>query len=332
VCSATPVGAADAVGLAALGAVLAVAAVAVCALGAADDGPGPGGGSAGAAFAVQLDHDLGAQGGVLLLPPHPGGQLPGRAFPGWEQAPVEGHKRRVQHGHGRIAGGAGRQAEAVALPGGPQRPVRDPEFLAGLVDADLGGPLPGLLGRRLVPVEPGALRPALEGRRLGQAVVTERAAQRLLGDEPAGLAALAEALTLAAPEGHLRVFVDEGAPMATLLGRLLTTPATTQAVTAAQVPPAFLDRLLEAFEQAGQAALPRSRRGATLPGLVAALSARELEVLQLLAAGRPNPAIAEELVVSLDTVKRHVTHILDKLGAANRTQAVTRARELGLLR
>jgi LuxR family transcriptional regulator, maltose regulon positive regulatory protein len=100
---------------------------------------------------------------------------------------------------------------------------------------------------------------------------------------------------------------------------------------AAAVPPPFLDRLLEAFEQAGQAALPHSRRGVALPGLVAALSAREVEVLQLLAAGKSNPAIAEELVITLDTVKRHVTHILDKLGAANRTQAVTRARELGLL-
>jgi LuxR family maltose regulon positive regulatory protein len=118
--------------------------------------------------------------------------------------------------------------------------------------------------------------------------------------------------------------------MATLLGRLLTTPATTQAM-AAQMPPAFLDRLLEAFEQAGQAVLPRSRRGTALPGLVVALSAREVEVLQLLAAGRSNPAIAEELVITLDTVKRHVTHILDKLDAANRTQAVARARELGLL-
>jgi LuxR family maltose regulon positive regulatory protein len=109
-------------------------------------------------------------------------------------------------------------------------------------------------------------------------VIEIRALQALAlhadGDEHAGLAALAEALTLAAPEGWLRVFVDEGAPMASLLGRLLTT---SQAV-AVQVPPAFLDRLLEAFEQAGQAALPHSRRGAALPGLVAALSARELEV------------------------------------------------------
>jgi LuxR family transcriptional regulator, maltose regulon positive regulatory protein len=168
-------------------------------------------------------------------------------------------------------------------------------------------------------------------------VIKVRALQALalaaVGDEAGVLAALAEALTLAAPEGYVRVFVDEGAPMTTLLGKLSTTPATAQAIAAAHVPPAYLSRLLEAFEQAGQAVLPIPKRGAAaLPGLVAALSVRELEVLGLLAAGRSNPAIAKELVVSLDTVKRHVTHILDKLGAANRTQAVTRARELGLLR
>jgi LuxR family maltose regulon positive regulatory protein len=168
-------------------------------------------------------------------------------------------------------------------------------------------------------------------------VVEVRALQVLAlqasSDENGALAALVEALTLAAPEGHLRVFVDEGAPMATLLGKLATTPATGQAIAAAHAPPAYLGRLLEAFEQAGQAVLPLPRRGAAaLPGLVAALSAREVEVLGLLAAGKSNPAIAEELVITLDTVKRHVTHILDKLGVANRTQAVTRARELGLLR
>jgi LuxR family maltose regulon positive regulatory protein len=152
------------------------------------------------------------------------------------------------------------------------------------------------------------------------------------GDEPAALAALSEALTLAAPEGYLRVFVDEGAPMATLLGKLATTPAKAQAVAAARLPRAHLGRLLEAFEQDGLAVLPRPRPGgAVVAGLVAPLSARELEVLRLLAAGEPNQAIAEELVISLETVKRHVTHVLDKLGAANRTQAVARARELGLL-
>jgi LuxR family transcriptional regulator, maltose regulon positive regulatory protein len=143
------------------------------------------------------------------------------------------------------------------------------------------------------------------------------------GDKAGALAALAQALALAAPEGYLRVFIDEGARMARLLGTLATTPATRQTIAAAHVPPAYLRRLLDAFDQAGMA-VP--------PGLMVPLSSRELEVLALLGAGTPNQAIAEELVISLHTVKRHVTHIFDKLGAANRTQAVTRARELGLLR
>ena len=73
------------------------------------------------------------------------------------------------------------------------------------------------------------------------------------------------------------------------------------------------------------------RAAAVVPGLVEQLTARELEVLALLAAGAPNPRIAEQLVVTLDTVKKHVSHLLGKLGAANRTEAVTRARQLGLI-
>jgi len=153
-----------------------------------------------------------------------------------------------------------------------------------------------------------------------------------VGDQAAALAALAEAFVLAAPEGYLRVFLDEGAPIATLLGKLAATAAKGQA-TAARVPRPYLTRLLEAFDQDGLNVLPRPRHGSVLvAGLVAPLSARELEVLALLTAGMSNHAVAEELVITLDTVKRHVTHILDKLGAANRTQAVTRAHELGLLR
>jgi LuxR family transcriptional regulator, maltose regulon positive regulatory protein len=127
------------------------------------------------------------------------------------------------------------------------------------------------------------------------------------------------------------VFLDEGAPMAALLDGLAATSGT--GGPAAGVPPAFLGRLLQLLQQAGLPVGRHGRRAAGLvPGLPAPLSDRELEVLQLLAAGRPNQAIAEQLVVTLDTVKRHVSHLLGKLGAANRTQAVTRAHELGLLR
>jgi LuxR family maltose regulon positive regulatory protein len=61
------------------------------------------------------------------------------------------------------------------------------------------------------------------------------------------------------------------------------------------------------------------------------LTGRELEVLRLIAAGKSNQRIAGELFVSLDTVKKHVTHVLGKLGAANRTEAAARARRLGLI-
>jgi LuxR family maltose regulon positive regulatory protein len=61
------------------------------------------------------------------------------------------------------------------------------------------------------------------------------------------------------------------------------------------------------------------------------LTGRELQVLRLLAAGRSDQRIAHDLVVALDTVTRHVTHVLGKLGSASRTDAVARARQLGLI-
>jgi LuxR family maltose regulon positive regulatory protein len=162
-------------------------------------------------------------------------------------------------------------------------------------------------------------------------VIEVRALQALAlhagGDQAAAQAALAEALTLGAPEGYLRVFVDEGPPMAALLRQLLAGRRQERPSAAVTAPREYLARLVDAFEQAG---LP-VRRGVVVAGLVEPLTARELEVLQLLAAGAPNRAIAEQLVVTQETVKKHLSHLFDKLGVANRTQAVGRARELGLL-
>jgi LuxR family transcriptional regulator, maltose regulon positive regulatory protein len=150
------------------------------------------------------------------------------------------------------------------------------------------------------------------------------------GEEAGAVAVLAEALTLACPQGYVRVFADEGAPMGALLGRLVTAQRTQQTAARA-VPLDCLARLLRAFDATHVA--PHAGRGATVavPGLVEPLTAREVEVLGLLAAGRSNQRIAGELVVTLDTVKKHVSHVMDKLGVANRTEAVARARELGLL-
>ena len=101
-----------------------------------------------------------------------------------------------------------------------------------------------------------------------------------------------------------------------------------------QGPTPYLDTLLTAFPAAllkeGEADHPASQPSLRQP-LLDPLSSRELEVLHLLARGASNQKIAEALVITLDTVKRHVSNILSKLGASNRTQAVSQAREFGLL-
>ena len=128
-------------------------------------------------------------------------------------------------------------------------------------------------------------------------------------------------LAQAEPEGYVRLFADEGQPMAHLLAQI-------DAYTSAS--PSYIQRLQEAILSTpnplpGQSDATRRQ---SLPDL---LSRREQEVLRLLAAGCTNQEIAQRLVISLHTAKLHVKHILGKLGATNRTQAVARARELHLL-
>jgi ATP/maltotriose-dependent transcriptional regulator MalT len=118
--------------------------------------------------------------------------------------------------------------------------------------------------------------------------------------------------------------------MAALLTRVATAHRDGQPA-ARQIPLGYLAAVLKACAPASQAPGTRRDGQITIPGLADPLTARELEVLHLLAADAPNQRIAEDLVVTLDTVKKHVTHVLGKLGAANRTEAVTRARQLGLI-
>jgi LuxR family maltose regulon positive regulatory protein len=117
------------------------------------------------------------------------------------------------------------------------------------------------------------------------------------GEEAAAVSVLAEALMLACPQGYIRVFADEGPPMAALVGRLIAAQRTRQQ--AADVPLDYLARLRRAFDAGRPAEAP-------VAGLIDPLTSRELEVLRMLAAGRSNQAIAHELVVTLDTVKKHV--------------------------
>jgi LuxR family maltose regulon positive regulatory protein len=142
------------------------------------------------------------------------------------------------------------------------------------------------------------------------------------GDRAAAAQDLAGTLALAAPQGYVRVFADEGPPMAALLSQVAAAHRDGQPA-ARQVPLGYLAAVLRVSAPASQAP--------AVPGLAEPLTARELEVLHMLAAGAPNRRIADDLVVTLDTVKKHVTHVLGKLGATNRTEAVTRARQLGLI-
>ena len=128
----------------------------------------------------------------------------------------------------------------------------------------------------------------------------------------------------------MRVFADEGASMAGLLRRFADTYRDGESGLSATIPPQYLDRLDGSFRKP-RVPPPAARNTTAVEALVEPLSDRELQVLELIAAGRSNQQIADELVVVLATAKKHVSHILVKLSAANRTQAVARARALGLL-
>jgi LuxR family maltose regulon positive regulatory protein len=151
------------------------------------------------------------------------------------------------------------------------------------------------------------------------------------GDQADAVPTLADALMLAHSQGYVRVFVDEGSPMRALLGLVIA--AQRELAAARAVPVHYLGRLAQAFEQdAAPGVVHAGLDRVAARGPATRLSARELEVLHLLAAGKRNQEIANELYVAVSTVKKHLTHVFDKLGAGNRTEAIARARQLGLLR
>ncbi len=139
------------------------------------------------------------------------------------------------------------------------------------------------------------------------------------GDEAQALTHLERALVLAEPEGYVRVFVGEGPPMARLLAEL----------NRRGVSPAYTRRLLEVFPAPDQGPEIAETAGT---GLAAGLlSPRELEVIRLIAQGHSNREIGDRLFLALDTVKGHNRRIFARLEVGSRTEAIARARELGLL-
>ena len=144
------------------------------------------------------------------------------------------------------------------------------------------------------------------------------------GDTPGALAPLEQALTLAEPEGYVRVFVGEGRPMASLL----------TAVIRKRVGWDYVRRLLTTCDDddgTAQTATPGEPATNPSRGLVEPLSERELDVLRLLATDLDGPDIARQLFVSVNTMRTHTRSIYAKLGVNSRRAAVSRAEELSLL-
>ncbi len=250
---------------------------------------------------------------------------PGRAVNGLLN-PVPAERGRLLLAQGDLAATARWTRERDLSPGDEPGYAREPEYLV-LARLMLAQDLPGQALQLLERLHAAAVAQGRTGSVI-ELCALQALALAASGGEASAVAALAESLTLACPQGYVRVFADEGAPMAALLGRLVAAQRAGHAA-ARGVPLDCLARVLRALD--GQHAAPGSGPGtaAAVPGMVDPLTARELEVLGSLAAGRPNQAIAEQLVVSLDTVKKHVSHVLGKLGAANRSEAVARARHLG---
>ncbi len=165
-------------------------------------------------------------------------------------------------------------------------------------------------------------------RLLLEALALQALALHLQGDEVGALAALGRAVSLAEPGRYIRLFLDEGEPMSRLLRKLLE-QYRTQKGTRQKISLAYLSNLLKAFAHPEASSLPTSPTQAQ--PLLDPLSWREREVLRLMASGRKNREIADELVVVLGTVKSHINTIYAKLGVTNRVQAVAYAHALGLI-
>lgn len=208
-----------------------------------------------------------------------------------------------------------------------------------LLAHDLEDPVLGRLRRLVAMGEAGAALPGLE-----REIARARAASRLRramklqvlrglalarsGSEPAALAAIGEVLAQAAPEGFMRLLIDEGPAVGRLVQRQAQAPGRTPA---SPLFADYLDRLLRGFGP-----LPAEDEDSPPAGMTEPtgdpLTRGEIRVLQLVAEGYSNNAMAEKLFVSGNTVRTHLRNINAKLGARSRTQAVAIGRRMGLVR
>ena len=169
---------------------------------------------------------------------------------------------------------------------------------------------------------------ALEKGRMGRVIemyILQSLAYQGCGESSNALNSLSLALEMAKPEGYMRIFLDEGLPMKEVL----------QLAADQGIMPSYVSILLKAYDKLSFPKIRVGRSLASIPQntfpLVEPLTERECEVLRLLSKGLTNQEIALELVIAVTTAKKHVSNIIGKLGVSNRTQAVSRAKELSLI-
>jgi ATP/maltotriose-dependent transcriptional regulator MalT len=190
----------------------------------------------------------------------------------------------------------------------------------------LGDPQPALayLQRQLARASASGLK-----NRIIELSLLQALGWRAEGDDVHAQEAIQRALSVAMPEGYVRSF-DQGPALTQLLREAsLRTEAAQQGIYRE-----YVEGILSSTGSEGASSQLKGGRpvnGSTRTLYGERLSERELEVLHLIAQGATNREIAERLVITVGTVKSHVNHILGKLEAHNRTEAVARARDLGLI-
>jgi LuxR family maltose regulon positive regulatory protein len=237
--------------------------------------------------------------------------------------PVEAHKARIYLKQGRLDKAQAWMRDQGISPGDEVRYLDEYDYLTlarvRLAEGSFAG-VSDLLERLLALAE--------TQRRTGSVIeilLTQALVYQAQGNQSQALSALERALALAEPEGYLRIFVDEGEAM-----QLLICDFRLMNATRAHPLLGYVDRLLDFFPEAVEDRL-QSKIANQKPKMIEPLTERELEILRLIAEGHSNAEISQRLYLALSTVKGHNLRIFNKLQAQNRTEAVARARELGLL-
>jgi LuxR family maltose regulon positive regulatory protein len=248
-----------------------------------------------------------------------------RQVPPWLAAEMAGWKARSWLAQGKLAAASRWARQHGLITGGQPKQVDEFDFFslnAFVVLARI------LLAQERWDEAIGLLLRLLEAAEVGERtsktieiLSLQAMATQAKGNTSLALAAIEKALTLAEPEGFVQTFVDEGPAMAHLLYEAL----------GRGMAPEYVSRLLAAFPVAEAEPTGPPLSQSQVSDLVEPLSEREIEVLQLIAEGLTNQKIAVRLFLSLNTVKGHTRNIYGKLGVHSRTQAVARARALGIL-